>query len=501
MHINKLKPVVCLPEPDELRPCDNIMGNIFLTVLSWIVAIVALVGNAIVFSVLLLSRRTLTVTKFLLINLSFADLCLALYLFILVSASTHTQGSYYNYVKEWQYGGGCDLSGFIAIFSSQFSVLVLIVITVERYVAIVYAMHFHRRVQMIHARVAILVCWLIALILAILPLLGVNSYREVAICLPFRTTTKTDLGYIGFLLVMNVLLFIFVLISYIRMYCIIKSPHLNGAQQRNDSDIAKRMALLVFTDFFCWAPIAFVGLVSAFGSHTLLDIDVKKSKYLLVIFFPINSFCNPFLYAVSTNSFKRDLLDVIFRCGFFQERIAKITDAYYTLSQNGQHSLMRQMSDTHTNTTHVSRGSSLFKPRKSLDKDSLLTKAMLKRHKESNISTLNGENKLNKQISGTNTSDTNIQTSTPTLQNNNNIPLGNATLLLKEKENSDDEAFSEKLSDIFKYFEPETFCKIKNKSDGGDTVPLKQMDRQTSGFSQYDLTAEAFEESKETSYI
>ena len=501
MHINKLKPVVCLPEPDELRPCDDIMGNIFLTVLSWIVAIVALVGNAIVFSVLLLSRRTLTVTKFLLINLSFADLCLALYLFILVSASTHTQGSYYNYVKEWQYGGGCDLSGFIAIFSSQFSVLVLIVITVERYVAIVYAMHFHRRVQMIHARVAILVCWLIALILAILPLLGVNSYREVAICLPFRTTTKTDLGYIGFLLVMNVLLFIFVLISYIRMYCIIKSPHLNGAQQRNDSDIAKRMALLVFTDFFCWAPIAFVGLVSAFGSHTLLDIDVKKSKYLLVIFFPINSFCNPFLYAVSTNSFKRDLLDVIFRCGFFQERIAKITDAYYTLSQNGQHSLMRQMSDTHTNTTHVSRGSSLFKPRKSLDKDSLLTKAMLKRHKESNISTLNGENKLNKQISGTNTSDTNIQTSTPTLQNNNNIPLGNATLLLKEKENSDDEAFSEKLSDIFKYFEPETFCKIKNKSDGGDTVPLKQMDRQTSGFSQYDLTAEAFEESKETSYI
>lgn len=472
------------------------------------VAIVALVGNVIVFSVLILSRRALTVTKFLLINLSFADLCLALYLLILVSASTHTQGSYYNFVKEWQYGGGCDLSGFIAIFSSQFSVLVLVVITVERYVAIVYAMHFHRRVQMIHARVSILVCWIIALILAILPLLGVNSYREVAICLPFRTTTKADLGYIGFLLVMNVLLFVFVLISYIRMYCIIKSPHLNGAQQRNDSDIAKRMALLVFTDFFCWAPIAFVGLVSAFGSHTLLGIDVKKSKYLLVIFFPINSLCNPFLYAVSTNSFKRDLLDVIFRCGFFQERIAKMTDAYYTLSQNGQHSLMRQMSDTHTNSTHVSRSSSLFKPRKSIDKDSLLTKAMLKRHKESNISTyqqqvsLNGENKLNKQISETNTSDTNTQTSTPILQNNNNIPLENATLLLKEKENPDDEAFGEILSDdIFKYSKPETHGKIRSKCDADDTIPLKQMDCQTSRFSQYDLTAEAFQESKETSYI
>ena len=361
---------------------------------------------------------------------------------------------------------------------------------------------------MIHARVSILVCWIIALILAILPLLGVNSYREVAICLPFRTTTKADLGYIGFLLVMNVLLFVFVLISYIRMYCIIKSPHLNGAQQRNDSDIAKRMALLVFTDFFCWAPIAFVGLVSAFGSHTLLGIDVKKSKYLLVIFFPINSLCNPFLYAVSTNSFKRDLLDVIFRCGFFQERIAKMTDAYYTLSQNGQHSLMRQMSDTHTNSTHVSRSSSLFKPRKSIDKDSLLTKAMLKRHKESNISTyqqqvsLNGENKLNKQISETNTSDTNTQTSTPILQNNNNIPLENATLLLKEKENPDDEAFGEILSDdIFKYSKPETNGKIRSKCDADDTIPLKQMDCQTSRFSQYDLTAEAFQESKETSYI
>ena len=167
---DKLQQVECTPEPDALRPCDDIMGNVVLTSISWLFSIIALLGNSMVFSVLILSRRTMSVTKFLLINLSFADLCLALYLFILVSASTHTRGNYYNFVKEWQYSGGCSIAGFLAIFSSQLSMFVLVVITIERYLAIVHAMHFHRRLSMFHASVLMGVAWTISLILAVLPL-------------------------------------------------------------------------------------------------------------------------------------------------------------------------------------------------------------------------------------------------------------------------------------------------------------------------------------------
>lgn len=329
------------------------MGNVFLTSISWLFSIIALVGNAMVFSVLVLSRRSVSVTKFLLINLSFADLMLAFYLFILVSASSHTHGHYYNYVREWQYGGGCALAGFLALFSSQLSMLVLIVITVERYFAIVYAMHFHRRVTKNHAIVCMVGAWVFSLLMAFLPLVGVNSYTDVAICLPFKTETTGDVVYIALLLFVNIAFFIFVVLSYIRMFWVVRSPHLDNAPQRSDSEVAKRMGLLVFTDFLCWGPIAFVGLVSAFGGADALGVTVKNSKFLLVIFFPINSLCNPFLYAVSTNSFKRDFYDLLIRCGLCQDCIARKNEGMYTNSLSQKHTAT---GDTLGNSTGLSVG-------------------------------------------------------------------------------------------------------------------------------------------------
>ena len=326
VHYNTISEVECLPVPDALHPCDDIMGNVFLTGLSWVISILALAANSVVFCVLICTQRTMNVTKFLLLNLSFADLCLSLYLLILVSASAHTHRNYYNYVRQWQLGGGCAISGFLAVFSSQLSVFVLVVITVERYFAIVYAMYLHRRVTLKQARAAMLFCWLLSIILAFLPITGVNSYKDVAICLPFRTKSKRDLVYIGVMLSMNASLFIFVSVSYFRMYLVVRNSQLNCGHHRDDSEVAKRMAWLILTDFFCWGPIAVIGLFSAFGNIDSLGIDVKKSKYLLVVFFPINALCNPFMYAVSTNSFRRDFFNLLIRCGIFTSSIEKLTD-------------------------------------------------------------------------------------------------------------------------------------------------------------------------------
>lgn len=64
------------------------------------------------------------------------------------------------------------------------------------------------------------------------------------------------------------------------------------------------MALLVFTDFACWAPIAFFG-VTAVAGYPL--INVTNSKILLVFFYPINSCANPYLYAIFTKQFRQEL--------------------------------------------------------------------------------------------------------------------------------------------------------------------------------------------------
>jgi leucine-rich repeat-containing G protein-coupled receptor 6 len=47
------------------------------------------------------------------------------------------------------------------------------------------------------------------------------------------------------------------------------------AWNTNDSKIAKRMALLVFTDFICWFPIAFLAITAAFGAQ-LISLEGAK---------------------------------------------------------------------------------------------------------------------------------------------------------------------------------------------------------------------------------
>lgn len=46
---------------------------------------------------------------------------------------------------------------------------------------------------------------------------------------------------------------------YVSMYMSIRGHDPNTA--RSDLTVAKRMALLVFTDFACWAPVSFFGWV------------------------------------------------------------------------------------------------------------------------------------------------------------------------------------------------------------------------------------------------
>lgn len=310
--------VFCLPQRDAYHPCEDIMGATWLTVVSLMVGSVALVANLVVVIVMLTSDRRLNVRRFLMSNLAFADFCLGLYISILVCVSLDTSGEYYNHVRTWEHGAGCKIAGFIAVFSTELSVYTLTVITIERFFAIVYAMQVNTRLSLRKAVKVMIAGWFVAFFIAILPLAGVNSYQSVAICLPFNSDTKGDLAYVGIVLVLNFGTFLVIAGLYAKMFqVVVGSGPVEGAPQRNDAKVAKRMAMLVFTDFVCWTPIAFFGLLAAFGTPL---IGVEDSKFLLVFFFPLNSLCNPFLYAFFTKAFKREFFSLLSRFGFCHTR-------------------------------------------------------------------------------------------------------------------------------------------------------------------------------------
>ncbi|XP_012494312.1 PREDICTED: follicle-stimulating hormone receptor isoform X2 [Propithecus coquereli] len=310
---NEVVDVTCSPKPDAFNPCEDIMGYNILRVLIWFISILAITGNIIVLVILITSHYKLTVPRFLMCNLAFADLCIGIYLLLIASVDIHTKSQYYNYAIDWQTGAGCGAAGFFTVFASELSVYTLTAITLERWHTITHAMQLDCKVQLHHAASVMVMGWIFAFMAALFPIFGISSYMKVSICLPMDIDSPLSQLYVMSLLVLNVLAFVVICGCYIHIYLTVRNP--NIVSSSSDTKIAKRMAMLIFTDFLCMAPISFFAISA---SLKVPLITVSKAKILLVLFYPINSCANPFLYAIFTKNFRRDFFILLSKFGCYE---------------------------------------------------------------------------------------------------------------------------------------------------------------------------------------
>ncbi|KAK7479487.1 hypothetical protein BaRGS_00029303 [Batillaria attramentaria] len=321
--------VFCTPAPNAFNPCEDVMGK-------------------------------MTVPKFLMCNLSFADLLMGLYLLLLASIDVHSLGEYFTHAVSWQNDGGCQVAGFLTVFSSELSVFVLMVITLERWYAISYAIHLTKRLRIRQAWGLMLMGWVYASTMALLPLVGVSGYGAVSMCLPMEAKDIWDKLYIVAILLLNGLAFVVICGCYISMFMKVRSS--DTMARSNDATIAKRMSILVLTNFVCWAPIAFFGLTASFGFPM---IDISNSKILLVFFYPLNSCANPFLYVILTKQFRKDVFILLGRYGLCTQKANqyKGTLTHKSATNSRHNGLLLQhaqhMSDM-SMLSHVSTKSSRF---------------------------------------------------------------------------------------------------------------------------------------------
>lgn len=216
-------------------------------------------------------------------------------------------------------GDGCKVAGFLTVFGNVLSVYTLAVITTERWYTITWAIHLNKRLKLRTAVRVMLSGWLCALFMAGLPLVGVSDYSKTSICLPLEIKGKADVIYLSTLLAFNAIAFALICVCYGSMYKSIREGNqcTTVTSVRSDLTVAKRMALLVFTDFACWAPIAFFGLTAILGYPL---ITVTQTKILLVFFYPLNSCANPCLYALLTQQYRRDFFILMGRYGLCKDR-------------------------------------------------------------------------------------------------------------------------------------------------------------------------------------
>ncbi|CAI2353125.1 unnamed protein product [Caenorhabditis sp. 36 PRJEB53466] len=285
--------ITCYPKPDALNPCENIVGYPFLRIAIWIVCFAAIFGNIIVWVLLgIVYEKRMRMHYLYMINMSVADMITGVYLAVLAIADAKMSDEYYRHAVWWQTGWGCRAAGFLAVFASELGIISMFLIAFE----MSYNTRQSFRGRRLNPRVGVLLMvggWLFAIVMAILPWFGISSYSESSVCLPLKATTMFDKSYLIFGLSFNFLAFVAMALSYGFIVKMLKE----NETREEDRALITKMTVLVVTDLICWFPTLFFGFTATIGFPLL---SLSSAKFVLVFFFPINAFANPFLYVFFT---------------------------------------------------------------------------------------------------------------------------------------------------------------------------------------------------------
>nr|XP_034304474.1 G-protein coupled receptor GRL101 [Crassostrea gigas] len=295
--------IKCVAPSTEISSCDHLIAVPILNVTMWYMALFALFGNIIVIIYTVSSlKKKVSITYFVLtLNLSFADLLMGVYLFIIAIVNLRYTGTYGLIDYAWRHSWLCTLAGILATVSSETSAFTVFLITVDRFLAIKYSISK----TCLTKRGVIGLCafiWLTSWLLATLPLLIYeNFYSKSGICisLPLSVFRKTGWRYSMMIFVgMNAMLFTGILIGQIAIFveALRVGKDVRSAKVRKrEISLAKTLIGIIVTDMLCWISIGVIGMLTFSGEEVPTDVYA----WIIVLVLPVNSALNPILYTMT----------------------------------------------------------------------------------------------------------------------------------------------------------------------------------------------------------
>ncbi|XP_070391479.1 relaxin receptor 1 isoform X3 [Dermacentor albipictus] len=124
---------ICAPKTDGLSSTEHLLVWPVLRLSVWVVALTTCAGNSVVLAWRLLSKKEDRVLSLFIRNLSVADFLMGVYLVTVGSLDVAFRDEYNKHAHQWMSSWHCTLCGLLAMVSCEVSVLILSLITVERY--------------------------------------------------------------------------------------------------------------------------------------------------------------------------------------------------------------------------------------------------------------------------------------------------------------------------------------------------------------------------------
>ncbi|XP_048774612.1 allatostatin-A receptor-like isoform X2 [Ostrea edulis] len=306
-----------------------------------IIGLLGISGNSLVITLILAFPKMRNITNLFLFSLASADLLLVL---ICVPIKCATFFSY-----TWRMGAFlCTFTHYIQNVSMVCSVMTLTVMSIERFVAIIYPLHARSLCTSRHAKFVIGSVWILSFVSCV-PILFIQDLKEVGRrikaywCIKRFSLTMYNLlfeiymFFILFIIPMTIMMFTYSRISYEIWKVADRRAALSGERKgeemslRPDPKSSRRLArrrflsrslitseesktrkqvilmLMIIVLFFaiCWGPILLNNLLVA--CSVLGDLHTGFLKPMRMTFHLMsyaNSCVNPIVYGIMSNNFK-----------------------------------------------------------------------------------------------------------------------------------------------------------------------------------------------------
>ncbi|XP_051973473.1 relaxin receptor 2-like [Xyrauchen texanus] len=308
-HVRK-----CKPNTDGISSVEDLLASLVLRVSVWVMAFITCFGNIFVIGMRSFIRAENNLHAACIKVLCFADCLMGVYLFFLGVFDVKFRGEYNRNALIWMESVECRTIGFLAMLSSEVSVLLLTYLTMEKFLVIVFPFS-HLRPGKLQTVLVLASIWVLGIVIAAVPLLNEdlfgNYYGRNGVCFPLhsdRLEKPTAKGYsTGIFLGLNLVAFLVIVVSYSSMFCSIYKTGINATDVRSrlhkDVAVANRFFFIVFSDALCWIPIFLVKTLS------LLKVEIPGiiNSWMVVFILPINSALNPILYTLTTSFFREQV--------------------------------------------------------------------------------------------------------------------------------------------------------------------------------------------------
>ncbi|KAJ8796033.1 hypothetical protein J1605_002795 [Eschrichtius robustus] len=290
----------CTPSTGAFKPCEHLLGSWMIRLTVWFIFLVALFFNLLVILTTFASCTSLPSSKLFIGLISVSNLFMGAYTGILTFLDAVSWGRFAEFGIWWEIGSGCKIAGFLAVFSSESAIFLLMLAAVERSLSAKDIMKNGKSNHLRQFRIAALFALLGAAVAGCFPLFHRGEYSASPLCLPFPTGETPSLGFTVTLVLLNSLAFLLMAIIYTKLYCNLEKEDLS---ENSHSSMIKHVAWLIFTNCIFFCPVAFFSFAPLI---TAISVSPEIMKSVTLIFFPLPACLNPVLYVFFNPKFKED---------------------------------------------------------------------------------------------------------------------------------------------------------------------------------------------------